>query len=169
MKYPWEACAGFFSGTEFLGVVWASTEDIAYQLALAEYGEQTDTDGLHCLFVREPLHYKIEEYYKKAGKKLPISKKIEQSRKLKLLKMAQKAGPLPTGVMATKTIPIPIGLAALKRVHQRVQKARQKLQRVHPKACSNMVPMNHKEVSVYSIVEKWLKDEIDLINRRSST
>jgi thymidylate synthase len=65
---PYEAVAGFCSGTEYLGVVWADNKDQAYELARAEYGEQLDSmpDGepVDCLIVREPIPSRLEEYLK---------------------------------------------------------------------------------------------------------
>ena len=62
---PWEAKASFFSGTEFLGVVWAVSKDAAYMKARTIFGDQTDTDGSDCLYVQEPLEHNMIAYQSK--------------------------------------------------------------------------------------------------------
>lgn len=124
--HPFEACAGFFMGTELLGIVWAKNEDEAYKLAIKKFGKQIDTDGSECLFVREPLPNRIEIYTRE---KAALDARLATAE-------------------------------PLKRVYRRVQRARQKLQKSRPKTSGNVINLTYREASIYSIVEKWLREEI---------
>jgi hypothetical protein len=76
---PWEAVASYFSGTEHLGVVWAKSEDQAYEKALAKFGPQEDgmPDGstVDALVVRRPMEHRVAEY-RKERPALPPSKRL---------------------------------------------------------------------------------------------
>jgi thymidylate synthase len=65
---PWEAVDSSYQDTSLLGVVWADTEEKAYELALHKYGPQYETlpDGekSNCLHVRRPMDQRLVEYRK---------------------------------------------------------------------------------------------------------
>jgi hypothetical protein len=57
-----------YQDTQMLGVVWADTEDKAYELALHKYGQKyesmPDGEPMECLHVRRPMEHRIAEYIK---------------------------------------------------------------------------------------------------------
>jgi thymidylate synthase len=65
---PWEAVDSSYQDTQMLGVVWADTEDKAYELALHKYGQKyesmPDGEPMECLHVRRPMEHRIAEYIK---------------------------------------------------------------------------------------------------------
>jgi len=70
---PWEAVASSHCGTEHLGVVWAKSQNEAYEKALAKFGPQPegmpDGESIDALVVRKPMAHNEERYRKERGDK----------------------------------------------------------------------------------------------------
>lgn len=71
---PWEAIDACFSGTDLLGIVWASNMDDAYRIAEKWFPNLKDTDDMDSLTVREPRDSQIKMY-----ESIPLEKRITKN------------------------------------------------------------------------------------------
>lgn len=71
---PWEAVNACFNGTELVGIVWASDQNDAYEIAEKWFPGLHDTDGSDSLAIRKPLDTRVKMY-----ESIPMEKRITKN------------------------------------------------------------------------------------------